>query len=341
MCKGWAGWWVSVFLRHLKKDTELKDLDNSWVWKVMLAVILIGSAAGTWGAIQQIDYQWRWNRVPQYFAYVAEEARTIPFDGKVVSVVVKGDEASVVVQGGGADKRQVSVSTDTLKVDEGDEVFAGDKVGYDKSWRLGPLTLGLWTTLWLSAISSFFGLLLGLAAGLARVSKNFTARWLALIYVECIRGTPLLVQIFIAYFFLGTVFNLNRDICGIGALSLFCGAYVAEIVRAGIQSISKGQSEAARSLGMNAVQTMWDIILPQAFRRILPPLAGQFISLIKDSSLVSVIAITDLTKSGREIITSTFATFEVWLLVAAMYLLITSLLSQIVYYMERRLSVSD
>lgn len=162
-----------------------------------------------------------------------------------------------------------------------------------------------------------------------------------MIYVEFIRGTPLLVQIFIAYFFLGTVFNLSRNVCGVGALALFAGAYVAEIVRAGVQSIPKGQMEASRSLGMTAFQAMKDIILPQAFKKILPPLSGQFISLIKDSSLVSVIAITDLTKSGREIITSTFATFEVWLVVAAMYLLVTSALSQLVFYMERRLAVSD
>ncbi len=304
-------------------------------------VILIGLAAGTWGAVQKIDYQWRWNRVPQYFVYHAEDAKKIPFDGKVLTISPKGGDVVVALTGGTSEKLEVTVAADSLKVKAGDEMFAGDTIGFAKSWQLGPLTLGLWTTLWLSAVSSIFGLILGLITGLARVSKNFTVRWLALIYVECIRGTPLLVQIFLAYFFLGTVFNLSRNVCGVGALALFAGAYVAEIVRAGIQSISKGQTEAARSLGMTALQTMWEIVLPQAFKRILPPLSGQFISLIKDSSLVSVIAITDLTKSGREIITSTFATFEVWLLVAAMYLLVTSLLSQLVFYTERRLAVSD
>jgi polar amino acid transport system permease protein len=307
----------------------------------LLAVILIGMAAATWGAVQRIDYQWRWNRVPQYFAYMAEEARKAPFDCTVSEIAQQGKEVAVTLVAAKSEKKVLTVAADSLKVKAGDELFAGDTVGFEKSWRLGPLMLGLWTTLWLSAVSSFFGLVLGLVTGLARISKNFTIRWLALLYVEFIRGTPLLVQIFIAYFFLGTVFNLSRNVCGIGALSLFAGAYVAEIVRAGIQSISKGQTEAARSLGMTAFQTMWDIILPQAFKRILPPLSGQFISLIKDSSLVSVIAITDLSKSGREIITSTFATFEVWLLVAAMYLLVTSLLSQLVFYMERRLAVSD
>ncbi len=315
--------------------------DKTWPWKLLLAVILIGVAAGTWGAVQKIDYQWRWNRVPQYFAYVAEEAQKIPSDGRVLSIVPKGSDVVVTLGMEKAEKVVLSVAAESLKVKEGEEMFAGDTVGFTKSWRFGPLMLGLWTTLWLSAVSSFFGLILGLITGLARVSKNFTIRWLALLYVECIRGTPLLVQIFIAYFLLGTVFNLSRNVCGVGALALFAGAYVAEIVRSGIQSISKGQTEAARSLGMTAFQTMRDVVMPQAFKRILPPLSGQFISLIKDSSLVSVIAITDLTKSGREIITSTFATFEVWLLVAAMYLVVTSLLSQVVFHMERRFAVSD
>jgi polar amino acid transport system permease protein len=319
----------------------LKATNETWPWKILLAVILLLVAAGTWGAVQQIDYQWRWNRVPQYFAYVAEEAQKTPFDGKVVSIVKKDKDALVTVASEGSAKVVLTVADNTLKTSEGEDLFAGDTVGFSKSWRLGPLMFGLWTTLWLSAVSSVFGLFLGLITGLARVSKNITLRGIAIVYVECIRGTPLLVQIFIAYFFLGTVFNLSRNVCGVGALALFAGAYVAEIVRAGIQSISKGQTEAARSLGMTKFQTMWDIVLPQAFKRILPPLSGQFISLIKDSSLVSVIAITDLTKSGREIITSTFATFEVWIVVAAMYLLVTSILSQLVFYMERRLAVSD
>ena len=174
-----------------------------------------------------------------------------------------------------------------------------------------------------------------------QVSQNLTLRSLSITYIELIRGTPLLVQIFIFYFFLGTVLDISRIVAGISALAIFAGAYVAEIIRAGIQSIPKGQMEAARSLGMNVPQAMIHIILPQAFKRTLPPLAGQFISLIKDSSLVSVIAITDLTKSGREVITSTFATFEIWFVVAFLYLMLTSVLSQVISWVERRLSVSD
>lgn len=319
----------------------MKATDKTWPWTLLLAVILLVVAAGTWGAVQKIDYQWRWYRIPQYFLYLAEDAQKIPFDGKVSTVVEKGKEATVTLISETSEEKVVTVTAESLKVSEGEDLFEGDTVGFIKEWRLGPLMFGLWTTLWLSAVSSLFALVLGLITGLARVSKNITLRGLAAIYVECIRGTPLLVQIFIAYFFLGTVFDLSRNVCGIGALALFAGAYVAEIVRAGIQAIPKGQMEAARSLGMTLPQAMLDIILPQAFKKILPPLSGQFISLIKDSSLVSVIAITDLTKSGREIITSTFATFEVWIVVAAMYLLVTSLLSQLVFYMERRLAVSD
>lgn len=308
---------------------------------LLLAAILISLAAGIWGSVGKIDYAWRWNRVPDYFFYIGEDAIKTSFDGQVEAIEDKGKKIEVRLLSSENEKETVVVDAGTLNVSEGEDLFSGDTIGFVHQWRLGPLMHGLWTTMWLSAISSVLALIIGLLTGLARVSKNLTMRGLAAIYVEFIRGTPLLVQIFIAYFFIGTVFNLDRNVAGVGALAIFAGAYVAEIVRAGIQAIPKGQMEAARSVGMNILQAMYYIILPQAFKKILPPLAGQFISLIKDSSLVSVIAITDLTKSGREIITSTFATFEVWLTVAAMYLIVTSLLSQAVFYMERRLAVSD
>jgi polar amino acid transport system permease protein len=315
--------------------------DRVWPWKILLAVILIVLSAGTWGSIQRIDYEWRWYRVPQYFFYKAEDPLKIPFDGTVEKIAINGSDATAHLVSETGEKLDLIVEAETIKVTEGEELFEGDTVGYKTEWFMGPLMTGLWTTMWISAAASILGLFIGLIAGLMKVSQNYTVRSLSAIYVEIIRGTPLLVQIFIAYFFIGTVFNLDRNVAGIGALALFAGAYVAEIIRAGIQSIPKGQMEAARSLGMTTPQAMMDIILPQAFKRILPPLSGQFISLIKDSSLVSVIAITDLTKSGREIITSTFATFEIWLVVAAMYLIVTSVLSQFVFYLERRLAISD
>lgn len=325
----------------MRRIILLNGSQKIWPWQLLLAFILIGGAAFLYGSTKQMDYEWRWYRVPQYFVYQAEDAQKIPFDGVVTKISQSGNKSIVDLTSESNEKVTVEVTTETLRVSEAEDLFEGDTVGFMHEWRLGPLVYGLWTTLWLSAISGVFAMFIGLITGLARVSKNYTCNGLAAIYIECIRGTPLLVQIFIAYFFIGTIFDLSRNVCGIGALALFAGAYVAEIFRAGIQSIPKGQMEAARSLGMPVHIAMIDIVLPQAFKRILPPLSGQFISLIKDSSLVSVIAITDLTKAGREIITSTFATFEVWLVVAAMYLIVTSVLSQLVFYMERRLAVSD
>ncbi len=304
-------------------------------------VILLGMASQVWYAVNKVEYRWGWDRVPQYFFYHSNDPVSAPFDCRVEGITTQAQTAKISVDSGDGRKKILLSAADEVEVSVGDELFEGDTLGYYAQWRMGPLLQGLWVTLWLSAASSIVALVVGLFAGLARLSKNYTLRSLAGIYVEIIRGTPLLVQIYIAYYFIGRIYGLDRNICGIMALGLFAGAYVAEIIRAGIQAIPKGQSEAARSLGMTSMQTMLDIILPQAFKKILPPMAGQFISLIKDSSLVSIIAITDLTKAGREIVSSTFATFEVWLVVAAMYFLITSVLSQVVYYMERRFSISD
>lgn len=314
-----------------------------WSWTFLTLLVLFGLGAALWGATKKIDYTWRWNRVPQYFMYNDEVMHPVPFDARVIDVKVSGNTATIMVVNDmdENEKQSFQVDSDSVQVSVDEILFEGDYVGSTSSWRAGPLLLGLWTTLWLSAAASIFGMLIGLVTGLCRVSSNVTLRQLSVFYIEIIRGTPLLVQIFIFYFFLGTVLDISRIVAGISALAIFAGAYVAEIIRAGIQSIPKGQMEAARSLGMNVPQAMIYIILPQAFKRILPPLAGQFISLIKDSSLVSVIAITDLTKSGREVITSTFATFEIWFIVALLYLLLTSVLSQVIAWVERRLAVSD
>lgn len=320
----------------------LKRPPAQWPWQALLAIILLGLAAGIWLATKQVNYEWRWERIPQYFFYQHEEVQAAPVAGTVQKISPEGaySQVEIAPQGGGQPVA-VRVETDTLKVKAGDAVAEGADIGAERHWKIGPLTRGLWVTIWISFLSGFFGLLIGLITGLCRLSPNPTLRGLAVLYIELIRGTPLLVQIFIFYFFIGTVLNLDRIVAGVGALALFVGAYTAEIIRAGIQSIAKGQSEAARSLGMTSTETMLHIVLPQALKRVLPPLAGQFISLIKDSSLVSVIAITDLTKSGREIITSSFATFEIWFTVALLYLVVTSLLSQLLFWLERRFARSD
>ena len=314
---------------------------RNWLWRLLTLVILSSLALSLWIATKKIDYTWRWNRVPQYFVYLQEDIQKIPFDGLVTKIDKLGDKTQITVVSENNEEKVLVVDTESLKVSVDEDLWDGDSVGSTSHWRAGPLTHGLWTTLWLSAAASVIGLIIGLITGLCRVSQNITLRQLSIFYIEVIRGTPLLVQIFIFYFFLGTVLDISRIVAGISALAIFAGAYVAEIIRAGIQSIPKGQMEAARSLGMNVPQAMIHIILPQAFKRTLPPLAGQFISLIKDSSLVSVIAITDLTKSGREVITSPFATFEIWFVVALLYLLLTSVLSQVIAWVERRLAVSD
>jgi polar amino acid transport system permease protein len=323
----------------------LKRQSVQWPWQGLLVIILLGLAIALWIATKQVNYEWRWSRVPQYFAYQEEEPQTAPFAGTVTKISPLGDFSQVTIQPespeSGVQPVTVTVETATLKVTNGAQVSENDDIGATRHWQVGPLTQGLWVTIWISFVSGFFGLIIGLITGLCRISKNPTLRGLSVLYIELIRGTPLLVQIFIFYFFIGTVLHLDRIVAGVGALSLFVGAYTAEIIRAGIQSIPKGQSEAARSLGMSAAETMIHIVLPQAFKRVLPPLAGQFISLIKDSSLVSVIAITDLTKSGREIITSSFATFEIWFTVALLYLVVTSVLSQLLFWLERRFARSD
>jgi glutamine transport system permease protein len=206
---------------------------------------------------------------------------------------------------------------------------------------LPVLGQGLLMTLKLTVISVSLGLLIGTFFGLMRISKNRLLYSIASIYVDFFRGTPLLVQIFLIYMglpqFLG--FPLDRFPAAIAALALNSGAYIAEIVRAGIQSIDRGQWEAAKSLGMNYFQMMKHIILPQAFKRIIPPLGNEFIAMFKDSSLVAVISLEELLRKGQLIITRTFRPFEIYLIVAILYLLLTTLISRLISIYERRLNI--
>ena len=206
------------------------------------------------------------------------------------------------------------------------------------AWTAGPLLQGLGVTLEISALSLLCTLILGLTTALFRLSDSFSARAIARGYLELIRNTPLLIQIFFVYFVVAPVLNIGAFASAILALSLFEGAYAAEILRAGIVSLHRGQWEAAHSLGLGAFDTYRDVILPQAIRRVLPPLAGQGISLIKDSSLVSTIAIYELTMQGQRIVAETFLAFEIWFTVAAIYLILTFGLSLVVHMLERRMA---
>lgn len=205
------------------------------------------------------------------------------------------------------------------------------------------LLVGAVVTIQITAISVGVGLLIGLFAGIARISSFWPVRALAAMYVDFIRGTPLLVQIFIIYFALPMATGMRVDpfFAAITACSINSGAYVAEIFRAGIESIDRGQMEAGRSLGMTWTQTMRYIIVPQAFKRIIPPLGNEFIAMLKDSSLVSVIGFEELTRSGQLIIARTYGSLEIWLSVAVIYLVMTLTISRFVAYLERRYRIDD
>jgi polar amino acid transport system permease protein len=207
----------------------------------------------------------------------------------------------------------------------------------NKTFIAGPLLKGLMVTFKITGVSLILAFVFGLVTALFRLSDSFLARNLARGYVELIRNTPLLVQIFFLYFVLAPILDISRFASAVLALSLFEGAYGSEIFRAGIVSIHRGQWEAAYSLGLNTFNTYRYIILPQAIRRVLPPLTNQAVSLVKDSALVSTIAVYDLTMRGQEIIAETYLAFEVWFIVAAIYLLITLTLSMVVHMMENRI----
>jgi polar amino acid transport system permease protein len=200
----------------------------------------------------------------------------------------------------------------------------------------GPLLLGVMVTLRITAVSLVLAFTFGMVSALFRLSRSWVAKTLARGYLELIRNTPLLVQLFFIYFVLSPILDISRFTSAVLALSLFEGAYASEIFRAGIVSIHKGQWQAAYSLGLSTFHTYRYIVLPQAVRRILPPLTSQAVSLAKDSALVSTIAIYDLTMQGQAIIAETYLTFEVWFTIAAMYLVITVTLSSLANVLENR-----
>lgn len=200
------------------------------------------------------------------------------------------------------------------------------------------LLLGAGVTIEITAVSVFIGFCIGLFVGIARICKVKVLRILAAIYADCIRGTPLLVQIFLIYFALPilTEHRVEPFVAAVAACGINSGAYVSEIFRAGIQAIDVGQMEAGRSLGLSWWQTMYYVILPQAVRNILPPLGNEFIAMLKDSSLVSVIGFEELTRRGQLIIAQTYGSFEIWFTVAILYLIMTLAISRVVAMLEKK-----
>ncbi|MCG9649223.1 amino acid ABC transporter permease [Vibrio brasiliensis] len=210
----------------------------------------------------------------------------------------------------------------------------------DGEWWPAELLEGLLVTIKISALSLAFTLLIGLTTAALKLSDSWVGRGLANIYIEVIRNTPLLVQIYLLYFIFGPVIGLDRFATAVLALSLFQGAYTAEVFRGGLNSIPKGQFEAAKSLGLSRFFTFYDVILPQLLQRTLPPLTNEVVSLIKNSSIVSVMAIFDLTTEGRNIVSETAMPFEIWFTVAAIYLTLTLMLSGLSAWMEHKLGAS-
>ena len=284
-------------------------------------------------AASNMNYIWKWNSIPDYFVYTETKTVEAPANGKLI------------VQDGiyyleNSDER-VKLNLDAsykFSYVLGEDVYEGDYIATKSQKKTGPILNGLWVTLKISFFAAILTFIIGTIVAFMKLSSYQFLKDIATVYITIVRGTPLLVQIFLFYFIVANIFELDRFVAGVLALGIFFGAYMAEILRGAIQSIDKGQLEAANSLGISKFQAMRYIILPQAFKRALPTLVGEMIALVKDSSLVSVISITDLTKVGKEIVANTFSPFETWIVIALVYLSITSVLSFIGHRLEKRMA---
>ncbi len=214
---------------------------------------------------------------------------------------------------------------------------------FDPSVMLSTLPLlmdGMFLTIFITIIGLITGFILGVSSGFAKLSRRAPLRLISDAYVGVIRGTPLIVQVMFLYFGLPmlTGARISPVTAGIIAIAVNSGAYISEIVRGAVQSIDKGQMEAGRSIGLTNVQTMCFVIWPQAFRRMIPSLGNQFIISLKDTSLLVVIGVAELTRQGQEIIATTFRAFEIWLTVGLIYLAMTMVLSRILRIIEKKLT---
>ena len=283
-------------------------------------------------AAANMNYVWKWNSVPKYFAYEEVISVEAPKDGKLVF-----EDGKYYINGDEKVELEDVDSSFSFDYEVGEEVYEGDYIASKSEMRAGPVLNGLWITLKISFFAAILTFVVGIVVALMKLSSMVFLRDIATVYITIVRGTPLLVQIFLFYFIVANIFEFERFVAGVLSLGIFFGAYMAEILRGAIQSIDKGQLEAANSLGISKFQAMRYIILPQAFKRALPTLVGEMIALIKDSSLVSVISITDLTKVGKEIVANTFSPFETWIVIALIYLSITSVLSYVGHRLEKKM----
>ena len=208
----------------------------------------------------------------------------------------------------------------------------------DGDFIAGPLIRGIIVTLQLAGVSSVLAILIGAFTAIGRMSNSIAGRSIATTYLEIIRNTPLLVQLFMFYFVLAPIFGIDRFWAGVLCLAAFEGSFAAEIIRGGIQAVERGQYEAADATGLSKFDKYFCVILPQALPLILPPLTGLLISLIKHSAIVSVIAVAELTTEGLNLISDTYMAFEIWFIVAGMYLVLTTSLSVLVNILEVKMN---
>lgn len=285
-------------------------------------------------AASNMNYVWKWSSIPQYFVYTENKVVEAPADGKLIL------EDNIYYVKTEDDKIKLNLDNSyQISYEIGENVYEGDYIAKKSEKKVGPVLEGLWVTLKISFFAAILTFIIGIVVALMKLSSYQFLKDIATVYITIVRGTPLLVQIFLFYFIVANIFELDRFIAGVLALGIFFGAYMAEVLRGAIQSIDKGQLEAANSLGISKYQAMRYIILPQAFKRALPTLVGEMIALVKDSSLVSVISITDLTKVGREIVSNTFSPFETWIVVALVYLTITSTMSYMGHKLEKKMAL--
>lgn len=285
-------------------------------------------------ASTNMNYVWKWNSVPKYFAYEQVTDIESPIDGVFIL-----ENGKFYIDG--EEKIELEELDDSFKLDYtvGEEVYEDDLLASKTEMKAGPIINGLWVTIKVSFFAIIMAFFIGISLALMKLSSSQFLKDVATVYITIIRGTPLLVQIFLFYFIVANIFELQTMVAGIMALGIFFGAYTAEVLRGAIQSIDKGQLEASSSLGISKFQAMRHIILPQAFKRALPTLVGEVIALVKDSSLISVISITDLTKVGKEIVANTFSPFETWIVIALLYLCMTSTISYVGHRIEKRMAL--
>ena len=208
----------------------------------------------------------------------------------------------------------------------------------DGEFIAGPLIKGIIVTVQLAGVSSVLSILIGALTAIGRLSNSIAGRAIATIYLEIIRNTPLLVQLFMFYFVLAPIFGIDRFWAGVLCLAAFEGSFAAEIIRGGIQAVERGQYEAGDATGLSKFDKYLYVIIPQALPLILPPLTGLLISLIKHSAIVSVIAVAELTTEGLNLISDTYMAFEIWFIVAGMYLVLTTSLSVLVNILEVKMN---